>query len=367
MAIRHMNWHCLAYRLLPGIACFVFIFSFLYVQPVSSVVYAQQGSESGQLTPARDISSSDSYVLTIQSWLNLEHTALDTQKVLQEIHTQAVTAVSDDLSSQRAYFSQKLSDKYPGSTYNGMMGAVMLPDKMMAHFNDKFEIDRIESLGKINTNYFIKKNQFVCSNGTNSVGGTVNKANPSQSLFTKVDIASMKVPADKIVGSGTVENSGSVEAVINDAYQQLSLKTTERMDSYAERLIASADVQKEALRIAENGYRSRHLQDYQQASARNSQSKADSADLSLPSERRATKTWLLRAGVILLLFILCGLAINLIWRFMGFGFMSLTSVFKKDKRRRSLSGKSRSGGSSGSHKPDSSRSRSSSRSHRSRS
>ena len=166
-------------------------------------------------------------------WLNLEQTARETEKMLQDLYTQTAAEIPNDAARQRTFFIRKLIEKSPGSSFNGVMGTVVLPNKMLAHFNDKFVIDRIEETGKISVNYFLKQGMFVCSNGTNSVGGLINKANPGQSVFTKVDIDAMKAEAEKILGDRSVTANSAEEAVINDAYQLLAVTNKTRMDIYA--------------------------------------------------------------------------------------------------------------------------------------
>ena len=342
-------------------------------------------------TPAPAVAdvSTNGYTLTVQYWLKLEQTARETEKALQELYTQTAAAIPDDPARLRSYFTKKLSEKFPGSNYNGVMGSVVLPNKMLAHFNDKFMVDRIEEVGTINVNYFLKQGQFVCSNGTNSVGGIINKANPGQSVFTKVDIDAMKTEAEKILGNRTVAANSAEEAVINDAYQLLAVTNNARMDTYAGQLVVSTEAQQYALGLAEKGYKQRHPEEYQAGAAGEKKAKA-SKDLQLPSEQSSATKLMLRFVVIGGLFLLCALFVKLSWHFVGTGFRNLKKNSNKKRRSsRSSSGSHSSSGSrsssgthssSGSHGSSgsnsspsssrshgSSRSRGSSRSNRSRS
>ena len=315
--------------------------------------------------------ASNGYNLTVQYWLKLEQTARETEKVLQDLYTQTVAAIPDDTARLRTYFTQKLTEKFPGSTFNGVMGSVVLPDKLRAHFNDKFMVDRIEEVGLINVNYFLKQGQFVVSNGTNSVGGIINKDNPSQSVFTKVDIEAMRSKADKILGNRTVTANSPEEAVINDAYQLLSVTNNARMDAYAGELVVSSDAQEVALGLAERGYRQRHPGEYQGGAG--AVKKPKEKDYTLPTAQSGSSRTVMRLLFIGGLFVLCALFVKLSWHFMAAGFNSL----KKNSRskRRSSRSSAKSGGSpSGSsdshrtHKSSgsgSSRSHGSSRTHRS--
>ena len=135
--------------------------------PETSTPPAVQVPANAPVPTAADVSSSNGYTLTVQYWLKLEQTARETEKALQELYTQTAAAIPDDPARLRAYFAKKLSEKFPRSSFNGVMGSVVLPNKMLAHFNDKFMVDRIEEVGSINVNYFLKQGQFVCSNGSN--------------------------------------------------------------------------------------------------------------------------------------------------------------------------------------------------------
>jgi hypothetical protein len=319
---------------------------------------------------AVDVSANNGYTLTVQYWLTLEQTARETEKVLQELYTQTAAAIPDDPSRMRKYFAEKLSEKFPGSSFNGIMGTVVLPNKMLAHFNDKFTVDRFEEVGRISVNYFLKQGQFVCSNGTNSVGGIINKANPSQSVFTKVDINDMKKEAEKVLGNRTVEANSPEEAVINDAYQLLAVTNNARMDTYAGQLVVSTEAQQYALGLAEKGYKQRHQGEYQAGAAGEKKPRTASKDLELPSEQNSSTKLMLRFAVIIGLFLLCALFVKLSWHFLRAGFKSLKRNSNKKRRSSRFSTGSRSSsgsrGSSEQHSSSSSSSSSgSSRTHRS--
>ena len=239
--------------------------------------------------------SSNGYTLTAQYWLNLEQTARETEKVLQEIYTQTAAAIPDDPARMRSYFAKKLAEKFPGSSFNGVMGSVVLPNKMQAHFNDKFVVDRIEEVGRISVNYFLKQGQFVCSNGTNSVGGIINKANPGESVFTKVDIDIVKTEAEKILGNRTVAANSAEVAVVNDAYQLLAVTNNARMDTYAGQLVVSTEAQQYALGLVEKGYKQRHPEEYQAGAGGGKKQK--NKNLELPSEQSSSTKWLLKRGM----------------------------------------------------------------------
>ena len=330
--------------------------------PETSTPPAVQVPANAPVPTAADVSSSNGYTLTVQYWLKLEQTARETEKALQELYTQTAAAIPDDPARLRAYFAKKLSEKFPRSSFNGVMGSVVLPNKMLAHFNDKFMVDRIEEVGSINVNYFLKQGQFVCSNGSNSVGGIINKANPSQSVFTKVDIDAMKTEAEKILGNRTVTANSPEEAVINDAYQLLAVTNNARMDTYAGQLVVSTEAQQYALGLAEKGYRQRHTGEYQAGAASQKKSKNSGKDLELPSEQSTSSKMLLRFGVIGGLFLLCALFVKLSWHFVGAGLKNLKKNSRKKRRSSHSSSGSRSSSSS-SQGNSSSRSHSSSRPH----
>ena len=281
-----------------------------------SVISAAQVPPTASTPAATSDVSSNGYTLTVQYWLTLEQTARDTEKALQDIYTQTAAAIPDDPARLRSYFTQKLADKFPGSTFNGVMGTLVLPDKMRAHFNDKFMVDRIEEVGRINVNYFLKQGQFVCSNGTNSVGGIINKANPSQSVFTKVDIDAMKNESEKILGNRTVTANSAEEAVINDAYQLLSVTNNSRMDAYAGELVVSSEAQQVALGLAEKGYKQRHPGEYQAGGNGTTKTKAVTKDkeYDIPSDQSVVSKILMRIIVIGGLFLLCALFVKMSWQ-----------------------------------------------------
>jgi len=333
--------------------------------PVADPTPSVVATPTSRPTPSVSEVSSTGYTLTIQYWSKLEQTARETEKALQDIYTQTAATIPDDPARLRKYFAQKLADKFPGSTFNGVMGTVVLPDKMRAHFNDKFLVDRIEEVGRINVNYFLKQGQFVCSNGSNSVGGIINKANPGQSIFTKVDIDAMKTEAEKILGNRTVTANSAEEAVINDAYQLLSMTNNARMDTYAGELVVSTEAQRLALGIAEKGYRQRHPGEYQAGGDGAKKNKTATKYFDIPSEQSASTKLLLRFLVIGGLFLLCALFVKLSWHFVGAGFRNLKmNANKKRKRSRDSSDSEHSSGTRGSsHHRGSSRSNSSSRSH----
>ncbi len=314
--------------------------------------------------PAASDVSTTGYTLTVQYWLSLEKTARETEKALQDIYTQTIAAIPDDPARLRSYFAQKLADKFPGSTFNGVMGTLVLPDKMRAHFNDKFMVDRMEEVGRINVNYFLKQGQFVCSNGTNSVGGIINKANPSESVFTKVDIDAMKTEAEKILGNRTVTVNSPEEAVINDAYQLLSVTNNSRMDTYAGELVVSPEAQQVAMGLAEKGYKQRHPGEYQAGGEGSKKVKSVAKEIEIPSDQSFSSKMIMRFLVIGGLFFLCALFVKLSWHFVGAGFRNLKKNASKKRRSSRASSSSSPGTPSGSspHR-SSSRSQGSSRTH----
>ena len=242
-----------------------------------------------------DNSTPNGYTLTVQYWTSLEQTARETEKTLQELQTQAAAAVPGDPSRMRKYFAGELAKKFPGSTFNGVTGSVVLPNKMQAHYNNKFVVDRIEEVGRINVNYFLKQAQFVCSNGTNSVGGIINKANPGESVFTKVDIDIVKTEAEKILGNRTVAANSAEVAIVNDAYQLLAVTNNARMDTYAGQLVVSTEAQQYALGLVEKGYKQRHPEEYQAGAGGGKKQK--NKNLELPSEQSSSTKWLLKRGM----------------------------------------------------------------------
>ena len=336
----------------------------------------QSSSPSIAPPPAAPVSavtevSSNGYTLTAQYWLNLEQTARETEKVLQEIYTQTAAAIPDDPARMRSYFAKKLAEKFPGSSFNGVMGSVVLPNKMQAHFNDKFVVDRIEEVGRISVNYFLKQGQFVCSNGTNSVGGIINKANPGESVFTKVDVDIVKTEAEKILGNRTVAANSAEVAVVNDAYQLLAVTNNARMDTYAGQLVVSTEAQQYALGLAEKGYKQRHPEEYQAGAGGGKKQK--NKNFELPSEQSSSKKLLMQVVVVGGLFLLCALFVKLAWHFLGSGVKNLKKNSKRKRRSSnstsgsrssssSSSSRSSSGSSGSSHGHSSSRSHSTSRS-----
>ncbi len=336
--------------------------------PPSDLTASGVTASAGSAAPALSGVSSNGYTLTVQYWLKLEQTARDTEKALRDIYTQTAAAIPDDPARMRSYFTQKLADKFPGSTFNGVMGTVVLPDKMRAHFSDKFVVDRIEEVGRISVNYFLRQGQFVCSNGTNSIGGIVNKENPGQSVFTKVDIEVMKTDSEKILGNRTVTANSAEEAVINDAYQLLSVTNNSRMDTYAGELVVSPEAQQVALGLAEKGYRQRHPGEYQAGVEGAKKSKGETKEskkYDLPPEQGSLSRMLLKLGVIGGLFLLCALFVKLSWHFVGAGFRNLKKNANRKRRgsRTSTTPKDSSGSGGTSHQRSSSRSHGSSRSH----
>ena len=310
-----------------------------------------------------DNSTPNGYTLTVQYWTSLEQTARETEKTLQELQTQAAAAVPGDPSRMRKYFAGELAKKFPGSTFNGVTGSVVLPNKMQAHYNNKFVVDRIEEVGRINVNYFLKQAQFVCSNGTNSVGGIINKANPGESVFTKVDIDIVKTEAEKILGNRTVAANSAEVAIVNDAYQLLAVTNNARMDTYAGQLVVSTEAQQYALGLAEKGYKQRHPEEYQAGAGGGKKQK--NKNFELPSERSSSKKLLMQVVVVGGLFLVCALFVKLAWHFLGSGVKNLKKNSKRKRRSSNSTSGSRSSSSSSSSRSSSgsSHGHSSSRSH----
>jgi len=215
--------------------------------------------------------SVDGYTLTVQSWNKLEQQALHLQEVLQDIFNQASSKFSTENETRTAYIAKKLIEKYPGSTYDGMMGSVALQNNLVAYFTGDLKVVRIgTTVQDVGANYYIQKGRFDFNYGNNSVTALINTAIPARSTFINVQLPELRANAEEILSSLGKPRiaSGSAEmAVLNDAYQILALTDKISMETFASNVLSSKEWQSKVLLTATKGYLERHPEEFGEKSS----------------------------------------------------------------------------------------------------
>ena len=229
-----------------------------------------QSPPAGSPASATSSVSDDGYMLTVKYLQICEKKAAELEAALQKLQAETTAGSSGDKVKQQAAFLKKLTELYPGSTFDGTSGTVPFLKGIVATFNSALKVDSIREDGKITITYLLAEGRIQLSQGANSITAIIDRVNPSRSVFVKVKIPDIEEEAERILWvQGQVwKSKDTVEsAVLNDAYQLLSQTNRLRMDTFAADIIRNPALQAEALKIAGKGYRERHPEEYQAGTA----------------------------------------------------------------------------------------------------
>ena len=212
--------------------------------------------------------ANDGYSLTALYFQAMKNKAVEIEGVLKTAQEQSAGAAPGDTAKQRALFLQKLEKQYPGVTFDGSNGSVPFQKNFVALFNSALKIECIRETGFVTLDYLVNQGKIQLTEGANSVAIIVDLTDPSRSSFVNVIIPAMKEAAEKIVidpDRKRIAADTAGAAVLNDAYQLLSLTNTTRMDIFVVDILSNPSAQQNALSVAASGYLERHALDYQAA------------------------------------------------------------------------------------------------------
>lgn len=244
----------------------------------------------------------DGYGRTLRFFQTILSKAAEIEAVLRTVHSESAAASSGDKAKQSALFLKKLKEKYPEATFDGTVGTVTFQKPFVAHFTNALKVDRIVEEGKVTLQYLVSQGRIQLSNDKNSVTVLLDLNEPARSSFINATIPEIKPEAEKIVIDPDRKRiaADSVEtAVLNDAYQLLSLTSNERMDVFAAGIIRNPKAQEQALKVAANGYRDRHPQEYQAADPNQKKKKVDTRP-NRPADQRFYQGFIRMSALLLL-------------------------------------------------------------------
>ena len=220
--------------------------------------------DSGDSSPVPG--SVDGFQRTVTAFQLFEKKGHEITAVLQKLRAEVVAGNPGNTAKQQAQFIRRLTELYPGSTYDGAKGTVAWQKDFVATFNDTLAVDSIKEIGAVTVTYLLGLGSITLSDGVSSVTAVVDRSFPTRSKFSTAVIPAiadeagsvLAVPGYKRIATDSVETS-----VLNDAYQLLSLTNALRMDYFAADIMRDPTLQNKALGIAGKGYLERHPRDYQ--------------------------------------------------------------------------------------------------------
>ncbi len=222
----------------------------------------QSGDFSAPETPPP---ADDGFLKTVRFFQGFIKQGAELEAVLQRVR---VATATDDQGSRGANFLRKLSDLYPGATFNGREGTIPLRKDLVGHFTEAMKVDRITETGGITVAYILSQGLVHLTDGTNAATILIDQTTPGKSSFIDVNIAAIKGEAEKIVTDPErkrIAAEPAESAVLTDAYQLMSMLDKTRMDLFAGTMMRDPRFQAKAMGIAAQGYKERHPQDYQAA------------------------------------------------------------------------------------------------------
>ena len=266
--------------LLLATACF----AFAATPPQQSAAPPPQ--QQAAITPVSTFSvdSNDGFQKTVTYFQTCKKWGADIEVALQRLYA----ASGQDKATNGTIFLKKLNELYPGSTFNGKEGTVSIRKDLAAHFTDSLKVDRLIEIGGITVTYHLLQGLVHLTDGVNAATIMIDQTTPGKSTFIDVNIAAIKNEAEKIVTDPDrrrIAAEPAESAVLTDAYQLLSMVLKTRMDVFAGNMMRDPALQRKALKIADNGYRERHPQDYQAADPTKKKNKVD-AKPDKPADQR---------------------------------------------------------------------------------
>ena len=257
----HLSWHGSIVLLL------VTVFLSVSVAAVAKPSASPDRSSPFDSEDASPISSSvDGFQRTVTAFQMFEKKGHEIVAVLQKLRAEAAAGNPGDTAKQQARFIGKLTELYPGSTYDGAKGAVPLPKNFVVTFNDTLTVDSIKEIGAVTVTYLLGRGSITLSYGVSSVTLVIDRPYPSRSKFSTAVIPAITDEAGRVLafpGYKRVATDSVETSILNDAYQLLSQTNALRMDYFAADVMRYPALQSKALGIAGKGYLERHPDEYQ--------------------------------------------------------------------------------------------------------
>ncbi len=212
----------------------------------------------------------DGFHRTMAAFHSFEQKGVELASQLAKLHGVAVREHPDDPAKQRAQFLRKLTELYPGSTYDGKTGTVAFQKSFVATFNGELKVKSVSEQGTITVTYDFERGTIQLVGRSSSVTVVMDRADPERSRFTKGVIPAIAEDAERALATPGYKRTSpqSVEtSVLNDVYQLLNLTNALRMDDFASDIIQYPALQLKALKIAGKGYYNRHPDEFQRGEA----------------------------------------------------------------------------------------------------
>jgi hypothetical protein len=232
--------------------------------PSSKAKSSPVPSESSTMATGSD----DGFQRTVKAFQLFEKKGKDITAALRKLLDEVVAGNPGDTAKQQAQFLKKLTELYPGSTYDGATGTgtVAFQKDFVATFTNTLNVDSLKELGAVKVTYLLEHSKIQLSDGLSSVTVLIDKSDPSRSRFSIAVIPAIRdesetiltIPGYKRIATDSVETS-----ILNDAYQLLSQTNALRMDYFAADIMRYPALQSKALGIAGKGYFERHRPEYQ--------------------------------------------------------------------------------------------------------
>ena len=213
--------------------------------------------------------ASDGYQRSYAAFKLYEKKGGELRALLSKIQAEVEVGRPGDSVQQQAQFRRRLDELYPGSTYDGGTGTLLLQKNFSAKFNRDLTVESFRESGLFTITILPGQGQITLSDGVSSVTVLIDRINPSLSTFSKAAIPAIKEDAERILSVPGYRRtaSDSVEtAILNDAYKLLSQSNPLRMDQFAAQIMHDSVWQQKALGIARREYFGRHFRDYQNES-----------------------------------------------------------------------------------------------------
>lgn len=184
-----------------------------------------------------------------------------------ELRTLLAAAATGDAAKQKEGFLKRLTEKYPGAAFDGKQGTIPYREHFTAAFTAAPAVQSITVTGTFTLTYYLAEDKISITQGENSISILLDLKNPERSLYVNTAIPSLKEEAAAIVqipGKTWLAADTPESAILNDAYNLMSVTQNTRMDVFAIQVASSDAMRKKILSVAANGYNERHRSEYRQ-------------------------------------------------------------------------------------------------------
>ncbi len=269
----------------------LFLASLAFPPPVTanqkaSPQIAPPAAATSQVTPSDE---GDVFHRTNRYFQTCKSKAEEVEAQLRTLQTESVAASPGDKAKQQAVFLKKLTARYPGATFDGASGSVPIRERVVAQFTDSLKVESIKESSQVILEYLVTRDRILVTADNNSITVLVDRYDPARSTFINVSIPAIKAEAEKIIIDPDRKRFAGDTAetfILNDAYQLLSLTSSQRMDIFAANIIRDPKSQQELLKIAGKNYRERHPQEYQAVDPALKKTKKIDSKPNKPADRR---------------------------------------------------------------------------------